>query len=994
MGSLAPALAAVAAYPHLYQQVAQSIESQAHRIAERTEHFIPRTAVIKALDERLAMSSGTIVTLEGEPGSGTTSLLCHLAATRGYPIWLTEDDEGQGLEALCAQILAMHKLPIALVPPAAGRDATTLERLLEEAQAIRDSDEPLVILIDRATDKQRLPVSLPFPARVPPGVVVVLTSLPQLGTTGLLGTRMALPIKSSRTTRRLAQAASALGRSTESAQTLAQAAAGSFLYIHMAVGMLQSGLLLADNLPQGLEALHHYWWNHLSTAEQYLATLLAAAGEPLEVTELASIAQLDPQMVRRSIQGWRGLIEHHNGVRLYHQVTRDFITAQSGDELAQSHASFVNYALKVSEGKFEQLHPSTNGYLVRQLARHAALSTAAVREQALNQLTDRAWIRARERHSNDLFSAAHDSQWVLYAHARHGKPAHAIRTAMISGTLTLLARTLPPDALAETLLETLAQGTPRDEAMRRVRMILEQLPEDHDKALVLRRLGEACYTQNIRAPAMRMLSEALDLEAPGLPRVWRDEREEVLVAFARAALNIDASATALGITAQINHSERRGLIETEVVRWLLERGQRTRAEEVAYSIGHGAMHEWAMAEVAVGHVRAGDNHRAEIVLSTLKTETAIAWALAELASDAAHRGEDNALDRVIALTNPRLRDRAWTLVSEALAAENRPDLALETALQINDAETRIRALTDLARQGFPNAEQTLKHASSALEQVTENDRAPSVAALASAQAACGHIEQSLATADLLPEGEERDRAQSRVAVALARNEAIEPACSVALGITDDDERDWALDEISRILTSQGNWSQAFRLAEQIADPQQRARTESDLVIIWARAGHAIEAHERANHIAIVSERHRALTAIVDALIEQKGRNHALNTLTHLYDPNLRSRYQSALAGALASHNELQAAHGMARAVPRPLDRARALAAIARHSAKQNPEQSRLALSEALRVSAALGRKETFSCLTWLADTFAMIGGTDLLLSATSALAEVDSWWTN
>src|SRR4030095_6018293 len=126
------------------------------------------------------------------------------------------------------------------------------------------------------------------------------------------------------------------------------------------------------------------------------------------------------------------------------------------------------------------------------------------------------------------------------------------------------------------------------------------------------------------------------------------------------------------ITARIGHAERRGMIETEVVRWLLERGQRTRAEEVASAMAHQPMHEWAMAEVSVGHVRAGDSSRAEVVLSTLKTETAIAWALAELARDAAHRGDAHAIERVAALANRSLRDRALVLVAQALAAGARP----------------------------------------------------------------------------------------------------------------------------------------------------------------------------------------------------------------------------------------------------------------------------------------------------------------------------------
>jgi hypothetical protein len=83
---------------------------------------------------------------------------------------------------------------------------------------------------------------------------------------------------------------------------------------------------------------------------------------------------------------------------------------------------------------------------------------------------------------------------------------------------------------------------------------------------------------------------------------------------------------------------------------------------------------------------------------------------------------------------------------------------------------------------------------------------------------------------------------------------------------------------------------------------------------------------------------------------------------------------------------------MARAVPRPLDRARALTTIAWHSAGIDADQSQLALGEALRVAAALGRKETFFCLVWAAETLAALGGAELLLAATSALDEVDSWW--
>src|SRR5439155_5122467 len=323
--------------------------------------------------------------------------------------------------------------------------------------------------------------------------------------------------------------------------------------------------------------------------------------------------------------------------------------------------------------------------------------------------------------------------------------------------------------LAEAFVAALLRGDAREGTLKRVREMLDQLPEGRDRALALRRLGEVCYVHRMRAAAMRMLSEALDLEVQGLPRAWRDAREEVLVAFARAAVAIDAPDTALGITARIVHAERRGLIETEVVRWLLAHGQRTRAEEVAYAIGHEGMHEWAMAEVAVGHVRAGDTTRAEEVLGTLKTETAVAWAYAELACDAARRGDAHAADRVVALGTPSLRDRALALVVHALADAAQPARAIEVARMVEDREVRAWALIDLTLRQPAKDGQALAYAAADIVALTGDDRAPLIAALAAAQAAAGRLETGLHTAALLPEGEERDRAQSRIAVALARS---------------------------------------------------------------------------------------------------------------------------------------------------------------------------------------------------------------------------------
>nr|MDQ2998527.1 class I SAM-dependent methyltransferase [Chloroflexota bacterium] len=177
--SISPALAALAAFPALHAQVGGSIAAQARRIAERQAHYIDRPTLLKSLDERIHAIDGGLIALEGAPGSGTTALLCHLAATRPYAFWLPEDDADDGVAALCAQLLTLHRLPIALVPPAVDRDATALEQLLAEAGATRPAGDPLVVLIGRSPDDQATPIAPLFPAAIPPGVVIVLACTPK-----------------------------------------------------------------------------------------------------------------------------------------------------------------------------------------------------------------------------------------------------------------------------------------------------------------------------------------------------------------------------------------------------------------------------------------------------------------------------------------------------------------------------------------------------------------------------------------------------------------------------------------------------------------------------------------------------------------------------------------------------------------------------------------------------------------------------------------------
>ncbi len=986
-----PSVAAVTQYPHLYHQTGRALAVQARRIAERCAWFVPRPAAVTTLEQAIRDCNGGIVALDGDHGGGATALICRLAATRRWAFWLPEDDAGGGLAALCAQTLALADLPAPLVPPIASRDALTLERLLAEAAEKRPSGDPLVVLIGRMPDNTDVPVPPPLPVSLPSGVVVVMLTTPDTQQPAI-GAHFAARVSLHADEAWLADVAAHLSRNRRLATILASRSRGSPLYLRLAIGLLAGRAIDGKRLPSGLTDLHQHWWERLEPHGRALACVLAASREPLPLTLAAMLAGSAEESIRHLVQRWGPLIERTEaGIRLYHRATRAFIAAMSGDNLASAHARFVELTLAQSNGMTERSGWQDEIALSREFARHSALGGSAT-QAAISSVVRRAWVRAQERRSGNLSDAAVDGLWALRVAAKNDAALPLLRAAALTGGLAFLARTLPPHAPAEVFATAVDRGQPRDATMKRIRAMIDQLPDGRDKALALRHLGEVCYALRMRAPAMRMLSEALDLEAPGPTRQWRDQHEETLVALARAAIGIGAPDTALGITTRIVHAERRGMIETEVVRWLIAHRRLSRAEEVAYAIAHPGNHDWAMAEVAIAHARAGDYERAGLVLDTLRSATTVAWVTAELACDAARRGNPRAADRVMLLPNPALRDRALAQVARALIVQVAPETALEVARLIDDHETRARCLIDMALDHPPIAAQALDEAATAAIAVEGEERASVIAALAAAEAASGQFEVGMRMAALLPEGEERDRAHSRTAIALARRGDYATAETVALTIADEDERSWALDELARILAANGRHRDAFALAAQIGDAGARARLEADLAIAWARSGAAAAAHARTEQITVPTERARAQAAIAQPLVESGARARAFTSIADVLPPDVRSRYLLAAAQALAAHGLPEDAEEVARLIPRPLERARALVATAHAVVKcQDTRRAHLLLGQAFLTIAPLGRTETLQCIGWAADALALIGGAELLLTAAAALDEIDSW---
>jgi tetratricopeptide (TPR) repeat protein len=1004
-----PALTALRDYPLLLDVVETSMMQQTSLIQTAARRLVGRHTTLVQLEHLLQSLGGGVVTVEAPPGGGVSSVLAYLANTRPCAFWFTDADARQGAAALAAQLIALQRLPIPLIPPAVQSNPTIPERFLAETRAHKTSEGTLCIIIDAAGSTAQ-PVK-PFPIgltrTLPPDVLIIYGCEPGTPLPVVPAARLRLPQTNEAARQdqtRLLQAANCPGAWIDPLLNTAQ---GNVLYLRLAHGMLAHELIAPHELPADLAALHRVWWESLDATGQRLALLLAAAGEalPLEVCDAFLRDTPRPYLMR-----WEqiGLVHPNNDtVSFAHWYSNDVLAQQQPDALAQVHDELVVlalHALEINKAPALSMHMASPAiksneaqtYLLRQFARHAALGTRDKQINALPLVAQREWVRRQERRTGALGDAAHDLAWELSVAARLGPADRLARSAALAGTLVSRARTLSPDAAVAALPQAI-DTFGREGGLKQLRALVDQLPDGQEKALILRRLGEACYGLRMRTAAMRLLSQALDIEEHKVPVAWREQREHLHSQLANAALMLGEFEVALHISHRIQHIERRGAVETQVVRWLLNNNELDRARDVARNIDHESLGAWALAEVAVTIARVGDLAAGEALLGEVFSPTAAAWGQIELACDAAATDETSARRRIDRLDSPNQRDRGLARLAHALARANKDGDALDAAGQIGDVATRVSALLDLRLQleGLV-AMLALEQVTAVIGSLQRDVRVPLVSMLAAAYASLGRRDEALRVADQLAEGEERDRAHSRVAVALGERGELAEALELARALEDEDERDWTLDELARTQAEAGHWQAARDLSGEIVSEQQRARTLADLAIAYTRAGDLDGALEVLRQVPSFSEYSRALMIIAPLLVERGSTSEALELVqaTHAQapfelEPAQASRHLAAIASVLAKQKELDQARELTPFIARPLDRARAHLAIAQAAARKQRKAAFVELGTALS-AALIGHDETFQLLQQAATIFALLGGAQLLQSIAAAVDEVDA----
>jgi hypothetical protein len=921
-------------------------------------------------------------------------LLAQLAARHPCAFWFADADPIHGAESFAAQLIALAELPIPVVPPAVSRNPAVLEKLLLDVA--RQPQPPLLLLDMPAPSSQPLtPLPLPLPAALPTGLRVIYGVTPEQAQFWPADATLTLPASNAGTeTALLAR----LACPKTWWQPLRTAAAGNLLYLRLASDMLHRDQIPIADLPTDLEALHATWWDGCTSDQRRLALLVAATSDTLPQAVAADLLGIDPTTIAHG--AW--LIHDLAGYRLAHWYTRAFLARHHGPQLARAHFDYVALALKArmalanwnstAQESSPIVSPESPIYLSQHLSRHVALSVAPAQREFLPRLAQRHWAWAQERAQGNLASLAHDMAWEL-AMAVADKLPRMVRAAVLAGTYATRARSLAASTVLAAL--PLAQGRlGREQGLKQLLELVEQLADGRDKAHILRQLGEACYGLKMRTSAMRLLSRALDLEEQPLPRAWREQREQLHTALVQAALDLNDVELALATSARIAHKERRGMAETSVVRWLLAHGQVQAAAEVARAIAHENLGAWACAEVAVALARGGDVHAAELLLAQNQVDTAVAWAQIELACDDAANNEQAARTRIESLASPHQRDRGLARLAHALALADKDGDALDAAEQIGDIEVRVSALLDLRLQldGLV-AMLALEAAARVIGAITGDARVPLMAALAAAHAALGKHDRAMQIAEQLHEGEERDRALSRMALACARQGDDAQSRALVQLLTDDDERDWALDELVRLLAERGQWPEAQALVASIRADDQRARTLAELCIAQARGGAPAEACQHALAVAVPGERTRALVFIAPLLVAAGELATALQVVEGAVFSNAAevSRYLTAVTIALAEQRQLEQAEQLVQRIARPTDQARGYLALAHSYARSDATQAQAALGAALRV-ARLGREEAFKVLEQATPVLGLLGCPALLAETAAMVDEIDGWF--
>jgi hypothetical protein len=149
---------------------------------------------------------------------------------------------------------------------------------------------------------------------------------------------------------------------------LTERSQGNFMYLVHVLADIRDGRLNLENiedlhnLPRGLQAYYQRHWRSMRNKDpdrferiyEPILRLLATVREPVPLTYLEELTELEPARIREVVEHWRPFLNEIEGVRehlfrVYHTSFQDFLAAE-GVGLKPSHKQIAMRALQKIPG--------------------------------------------------------------------------------------------------------------------------------------------------------------------------------------------------------------------------------------------------------------------------------------------------------------------------------------------------------------------------------------------------------------------------------------------------------------------------------------------------------------------------------------------------------------------------------------------------------------------------------------------------------------------
>lgn len=351
--------------PLLQEKVEREDKLQRALIEDKTEGFVGREFVFKAIENFLANQPNGYFIIEGEPGVGKSAIAAEFVRRNECVGHFNVRSQGinradQFLESVCTQIINRYNLPYPSLSSDAKRDGKFLDQLLREVEGKLKRGERLIIVIDALDEVDQTDHSganiLYLPAIMPNGVYFVMTRRPvtlpfTVNTPQQLFDLMQYQaeslqdiqtyIRSKTDSKQLRAWIDAQGLTVDDfINQLAQKSENNFMYLRLVLRDIERGKyrnLSIDSLPQGLQDYYEKHWRDMGMTAKPLPRIkikivyvLAELREPVSRQLIAEFASEDAFTVQEVLDEWEQflrdeMVNCETCYSIYHSSFCDFL---------------------------------------------------------------------------------------------------------------------------------------------------------------------------------------------------------------------------------------------------------------------------------------------------------------------------------------------------------------------------------------------------------------------------------------------------------------------------------------------------------------------------------------------------------------------------------------------------------------------------------------------------------------------------------------------